>query len=591
MRWSLNELYPSFASEEFQKDLVSLDEKIEDLNQWAVTALQQPGEAKGKLEAYVDKIRGLSALQLRLMAYCNLTLAVDARNEPARNHYDRLQVKSTLLTKPSVLFEGYMRDLEELDAVIKESPLLEEHRFFLEEVKRGTAYLLSEKEEVLLSKLKNTGSSAWTNLQNMLSSTLTVEVELEDGVKHMPLPAVRNLAYHKDPAVRRAGYAAEMKVYGKIEESSAAALNGIKGEVLTVSQLRGYASPLEETLLNSRMDQEILDAMFTAVKEYLPVFRKYLQRKARLLGHEGGLPFHDLFAPVGEGNLTFTYDAAMDFIMKNFYSFSTRLGDYAKTAYEKQWMDVEPRDGKRGGAFCSNLHPIGESRILSNFDGSFSNMTTLAHELGHGYHGLNLREESILNSRYPMPIAETASIFCETIVVKAALKEADTAAALSILESSVSDATQVVVDIFSRFLFESEVFARREQNPLSVSDFKNIMISAQKEAYGEGLDEERLHPYMWINKPHYYSAGLSFYNFPYTFGLLFAKGLYATYLERGESFVSEYDALLAATGKKNVRDVAAMMGVDVTQPDFFRSSLKIIEEDVERFLALTDSMV
>ncbi|MFY9612047.1 MAG: M3 family metallopeptidase, partial [Tissierellaceae bacterium] len=271
-----------------------------------------------------------------------------------------------------------------------------------------------------------------------------------------------------------------------------------------------------------------------------------------------------------------------------FRTFSDRLADYAQNAYENNWLDVEPREGKRGGAFCSNIHPIGESRIMANFEGSFSNMTTLAHELGHGYHGLNLKDESILNSRYPMPIAETASIFCETIVENAQLEKSTDEEVLGILESSISGAGQVIVDIFSRYLFETRLFEIRKDHPLSVDELKNLMVEAQKEAYGDGLDHDYLHPYMWINKGHYYSAGRNFYNFPYAFGLLFAKGIYAEYLNRGKDFVPEYDKLLNATGKNSIKDVAAMVGIDVSNPDFFRNSLKLIEKDIERFIEISE---
>ncbi|MDG2845115.1 M3 family metallopeptidase, partial [Vibrio parahaemolyticus] len=211
----------------------------------------------------------------------------------------------------------------------------------------------------------------------------------------------------------------ELESYKKIEDASSAAINGIKGEVITVTDLRGYKSPLHETLIKSRMDEETLNAMLEAMNESLGIFHKYYKKKAELLGHKGSLPFYDLFAPVGNNDRTFSYEEAMNYIIDNFRTFSDRLADFVKNAYDNNWLDVEPRKGKRGGAFCYNLHCIGQSRIMANFNGSFSNMTTLAHELGHAYHGFNLKDESILNSSYPMPIAETASIFCETIVVNA----------------------------------------------------------------------------------------------------------------------------------------------------------------------------
>lgn len=587
MKWSLKELYESFESPEFLRDSKRILTLIEEVNTYAEKEFQEVERAKEKLETYLHYEMEMSNLVSRVMGFANLTMSTDARNEAAREHFSRIAMKLSAITKAEVLFKRFVKKLENLEEIVSGSEFLCEHSFLLEEAKKEGQYLLSDAEEMLISKLSNTGSKAWTNLQNILTSTLLVEMEKEGEIVSLPLPAVRNLAYDKDPAVRKAAYEAELAAYKKVEESSAAALNGIKGEVLTVSELRGFETPLHETLFQSRMEKETLDAMFDAIREALPSFRKYLKRKAALLGHQKGLPFYDLFAPMGESQMQFTYEEAMDYIVKNFSTFSPKLGQYAKEAYEKNWLDVEPREGKRGGAFCSNLHVIGESRILSNFDGSFSNMTTLAHELGHGYHGFNLKEETILNSSYPMPIAETASIFCETIVVQAALKEMSDREAVTILEQSISDATQVIVDIYSRYLFETKLFETRKDHPLSVKELNAFMLEAQKEAYGDGLDEEVLHPYMWLNKTHYYSAGRNFYNFPYAFGLLFSKGLYAIYLKRGESFVPEYDALLSVTGKKSIKEVAELMDIDVTKPDFFRDSLKIVERDIEKFLELT----
>lgn len=586
MKWSLKELYTSFDSKEYLDDLESLDKKISEYSKWADDNLESLDNPIEKIEKYISFSMDVSKILSKLMSFAHLTNAVEAKNEQSLQYLDKLSVKFSLLTKPNVQFKNFIKNIENLDELINSSHLLKEHEFFLNEIKKATQYMLSEKEEVLISKMQNTGSRAWSSLQNMLASTLLVDINIDGQDKQLPLPVVRNLAHDKDPEIRKKAYEAELQSYKKIEESSAASLNGIKGEVITTSELRGFKSPLEETLFNSRMDKETLDAMLTAMKEFLPVFHKYYRKKAELLGHENGLPFYDIFAPMGQVNRSFTYAEAMDYIIDNFRTFSDRLADYTQNAYDKNWLDIEPREGKRGGAFCSNLHAIGESRILSNFNGSFSNMTTLAHELGHGYHGFNLKDETVLNAGYPMPIAETASIFCETIVVNAALKEASNEEALSILESSISDAGQVIVDIMSRYIFETELFERRKTHALSVNELKEIMLDAQKQAFGNGLDHNVLHPYMWVNKTHYYSAGRNFYNFPYAFGLLFSKGLYAEYLNRGEDFVAEYDELLNATGKNNIVDVAKRMDIDVRDPEFFRNSLRLIEKDIEKFIEL-----
>lgn len=586
MRWNLDKLYTSFDSKEYMEDINKYEALIDKFNLWADEKLIDYKDVTKILEEYIEYSKTLSNLATKLGAYASLVSSVDATNDVALKYLNRLSVMASNLTKPSVKFQTYLNKIDNLEDLVESSSLLKDHKFYLTQIKEYAKYLLSQDEEVLISKMKNTGSTAWTNLQNKISSTLLVDIVLEGENKSLPLPQVRNLAYSPDPELRKTAYEAEIESYRKIEESSAAALNGIKGEVLTTTEMRGYENPLDEVLLQSRMDKEILDAMFTAIKEFLPAFQKYYRKKADLLGHKKGLPFYDIFAPMGKASRTFTLDEAIKYLVENFNSFSTKLGDFAQKAYENNWLDVEIREGKSGGAFCSNLHPIRESRIMSNFDGTFSDMITLAHELGHGYHGLTLFDESILNSRYPMPIAETASIFCETIVTNAALKEADEEEAFGILEASISDAGQVIVDIYSRFLFETEVFERRKSHPLSANEFKEIMMESQRQAYGDGLDHEILHPYMWINKSHYYSASRNFYNFPYAFGLLFAKGLYAEYLNRGEALVEDYDRLLNATGKKNIKDVARMMNIDITKPDFFRNSLNLIQKDIDKFLIL-----
>jgi len=589
-RWSLDELYTSFESQEFKRDFEKCNGEIDALRSWAKSNLASIENPVGKIEEYINMEISLDSLFTKLMSYASLASSVEAKNEEALKAYDKLQVKYTELTEPSVNFQKFLGNLNNLDEVISSSKLLEKHRFYLTEIAEGAKYLLEEKEEILIAKMSNTGAKAWSKLQNMISSTLLVDITVDGEEKQLPLPIVRNMAYDKDPVVRKTAYEAELNSYKKIEESSAAALNGIKGEVITVSKMRGYESPLHETLIKSRMDKETLNAMLAAMEESLPAFHKYYSKKAELLGYENGLPFYDMFAPMGEVEMKFTYEEAGKYIVKNFKTFSDKLADFTSNAFEKRWIDAEPREGKRGGAFCSNLHPIKESRILTNFNGSFSNVTTLAHELGHGYHGSCLRDETILNSHYTMPIAETASIFCETIVMNAALREANEKEAFGILESSISDAGQVIVDIYSRYLFESELFERRNDHPLSVNELKEIMTNAQKKAYGNGLDHQNLHPYMWVNKPHYYYAGLNFYNFPYAFGLLFAKGVYAEYLKRGEAFVPDYDNLLASTGKNNIVEVTKMMDIDIHSVDFWRSSLKLIEKDIERFIELSKTV-
>ncbi|MDY4077521.1 MAG: M3 family oligoendopeptidase [Clostridium sp.] len=582
LNWSLDEIYKSFDDEEFKNDINKLDECIKDINSWGASILRRKDSDVKKLEEYIEKRSDFEELSNKLEIFINLSLSVNTKDKEALRYSDIIEKKLTEVVETFAKVEKWISSIDSLECIIEKSNILKEYKFLFSEIVEKGKYILSEKEENIISNMKNTGSSAWAKLKDNLVSNLMVEI----NGKEEPLTVVLNMAYDKDENVRKNAYEAEIKSYKKIEEGVAAALNGIKGEVLTISNIRGYKSPLQMTLLESRMDEESLNAMLSAMKESLPVFRKYLRKKGELLGHKNGLPFYDLYAPIVDCDMKFSYEEAGDFVEKNFRSFSESLGNYARKAIDNRWIDVMPKEGKVGGAFCENIHYIGESRFLLNFGGSFSDVVTMAHELGHGFHGECLKNEKILNFDYPMPIAETASTFCETIIKTAAIKDANKKEALAILETEICDDTQVIVDIYSRFLFEKNLFEKRKESALSVEEIKNLMIDAQKEAYGDGLDPNFLHPYMWLWKPHYYDADYNFYNYPYAFGLLFSKGLYAEYLKRGDSFVKDYEKLLSITGKNKLEDVAKVMGIDIHNVEFWRSSLKLIEDNIEKFIRL-----
>ena len=588
LNWSLKEIYPSFNNSEFNKDLENLTHVIEDINIWATNIVKDKENLVKKLEDYINKFTTVTDLSSKLSIFINLSLSVNTKDKEALKYSDILEKKLTNLVESSVKLERYISNIENIECIINKSELLKEHEFVLKTVIEQSKYLLSDKEENIIANMKNTGSNAWIKLKDNLISTLKVEIEEDNEIKEVPLTIVLNMAYDKDAKIRKKAYEAEIKSYKKVEEGVAAALNAIKGEVLTVCDFRGYDSPLDKTLIDSRMNKEALEAMFSAMKESLPVFRKYLRRKGELLGHKNGLPFYDLYAPVCEADMKFSYEECTKFVEKNFRTFSDNLGDFASKAINNNWIDVKPREGKVGGAFCENLHFIGESRILLNYGDNFGDVVTLAHELGHGFHGECLNDETTLNSDYPMPIAETASTFCETIIKKAAIKETTKDEALAILETEISDCTQVIVDIYSRFLFEKSFFEARKESSLSVEEINKLMLNAQIEAYGDGLDPDFLHPYMWTWKPHYYDPEYNYYNFPYAFGLLFAKGLYAEYQKRGQTFAKDYEKLLSITGKNKIADVTKIMGIDINDKAFWKNSLKTIEEDIKEFIELSN---
>lgn len=583
-KWNLEQLYKGFDDQAFQDDLKAFETIIQTINHQSQDFNDYDRKVE-KLERHLKNEMELNNLADKLFHFASLNISVDSSNQVANKMVNQLMVKMTELTKTNTVFSKWMKNYPDLNLDIEANPLLKTHAFHLKEIQEQASHMLCSEMEVTLAKLKQTGSSAWGLLQSRLTSMLDVEY---DG-KIITLSEVRNLATDKDPVVRKKAYEAELKAYEKIEDSIAASLNSIKGEVNTISELRGYESPLHEALSHSRMDILTLEAMQAAVKDYYGIFRQYLKRKAKLLGHDNGLPFYDLFAPMGKNDTTFTIEQANAYILKNFGTFSPRLKGLAKRAFDEEWVDYTPRKGKRGGAFCANIHAIKQSRVMTNFTGSFSDMITLSHELGHAYHGEAIFKETSLNSNYTMPVAETASTFCETIVNNAAIKDVQSKEEkIFLLESSIQDYTQVVIDIMSRFIFEKSVFDGRKQTVFDAKELKELMVDAQKQTYGDGLDQDVLHPYMWVCKPHYYSGGLSYYNFPYTYGLLFAKGLYAKYLEDKQAFVNIYDDLLASTGQMSVEAVAKLADIDVTKKAFWISSLELLKKDIELFLDLTE---
>ena len=579
--WNLNDLYTGYDSEAFQQDFAALDTHINAMNALAESLNQR--DPHSTLKAIIEQLSAYQTLTRRLGAYLSLRQSANTADQQTVSMNSRFQIKTSQSALASTRFQKWIA-AQDLDALIPSDPLFQQHAFWLQEIRSHAAHTLSDEVEDAIGKMELNGSNAWAQLQEYMTSTVAVTMDGQDYT----LSSIRNLAYSTDPTVRKKAYEAELKAYDKIKDAVCFALNSIKGEANTVSELRHFDSVLDMTLFNSRMRKETLDAMFTAIDEALPRFHAYLRHKAELLGYTDGLPFYELFALMGKSTRTFTTDEAKAYLIQNFTPFSKDVAGIIERAFDEEWIDFFPRKGKVGGAFCCNLPMLKQSRVLTNFDGSLSDVVTLAHELGHAYHGHRIENHSPLNTRYSMPVAETASTFNETVIMNAAIRDAASdEEKMMLIESTLHDVTQVICDIYSRYLFETEVVEKRKDGFLFSDDLEDIMLRAQKKAYGTGLDHSQLHPYMWICKSHYYDAGLNFYNFPYAFGCLFAKGLYAQYQKEGPAFVDKYNRLLEATTVSSVEDVAAMAGIDITKPDFWRDSLAIVETMIDEFIALS----
>ncbi len=583
-QWDLSILYTGFDTPEFARDMASFDEAIgevisfsQSLDTFAPTEL---------LLKYIELETKVSSLAEKLFIYCNLRYSANTADVEAASTMGVLMGKLSAVAAPSAKINKAIAKIENIEKVIEQNELLSEHCYGILNIVKDSKHLLSDAEESLFAEMNISGASAWSDLQSTLTSSLKVDYNGEE----ITLSSARNLAYDPDQAVRKAAYEAELAAYPKIDTATAFALNSIKLQVINEAARRGYSSPLAKALDNSAMKQETLDALLSAMNEYMPAFRKYLKAKAKALGHEGGLPWYDLFAPMGKSESNYTTEYARDYLLGIFGKFDSELHDMVKEAFDNSWIDFFPREGKVGGAFDCAVHCAGQSRVLTNFDGSFSDIVTLAHELGHSFHDRQVYKNSPLNRDYSMPVAETASTFNETLVMNTAIAECeDKETKLALIESQLMDATQVIVDIYSRYLFETSVFENRPTEFLSAERMCALMLEAQKKAYGDGLDENTLHPYMWLCKGHYYSGGLSFYNYPYAFGSLFANGLYAKYIAEGKPFVETYKKMLRATGTSTVEDAALVCGIDLTDVNFWRSGLESMKKQIDLFCELVEA--
>ena len=584
-KWNLDILYTGFDTPEFTADLDRLPRLIAELESFAKGAHEL--DKTTLLTEYIRMSEELSELINKLAIYANLRYSANTRDTEAASMLGRIMAMASSTAAPNARLNKIISQIGNIEEIIDTTPALADYRYLLTNIVRDSKYLLSDREENIMARMDLSGATAWSDLQSSLTSGVKVDYKGEE----ITLSSARNLAYSPDATVRREGYEAELACYDKIKDAVAFALNSIKLQVLTECELRGYESPLDKSLYQSRMKRETLEALLTAMQEYLPAFHKYLKAKAKALGHEGALPWYDLFAPMGKCDKVYTKEDARDYLLGIFRGFDTELHDMVKHAFDNEWIDFYPRDGKVGGAFDCGVPSAKESRVLTNFDGSFSDVVTLAHELGHSFHDRQVFAHSVINQGYSMPVAETASTFNEVLVMETAIAAAeDKDEKLALIESQLMDACQIICDIYSRFLFERSVFENRPTEFMSADRMCELMLDAQKRAYGDGLDESTLHPYMWLCKGHYYSGGLSFYNYPYAFGGLFARGLYAKYKDEGAPFVGTYKAMLKATSITDVEECALIAGVDLTDVSFWRAGLKSIADRIDEFCELVADM-
>ena len=585
-RWSVADVHQSFDARSFTDAMESagagvtrLEALFEEHNVRAITPRPvQPADGEAA-DSVISTFNNVVEAQEILGAYIYATVSTDSRNERAQGLLSEMETLDARVSPLLARLADWVAALgtEQLATVSTEA---RDHLGPLERLQARAEHQMSEVEEGLYSELGTTGSSAWGRLQGDLTSQLSTEVHLPTGTKTMPMAAVRGLSTDSDLNVRKAAYEAEMRAWPTIAVACAAAMNSIKGEAKVVNRRRKWKQPLDASLYSNNVSLETFNAMQSAVHASLPDFRRWMRVKAKLVGDTNGLSWWNLSAPLSISPGPISWDQGISLVKGAFASYSDRLSHLVDRSINEQWLDAEPREGKVGGAFCMSFVDD-RSLVLLNWSGSVDSAQVTAHELGHAYHNTQLAHRTALQKRLPMALAETASIFCETLVVEEGLSRLQGDDRLALLDVDLIGANQVVVDIHSRFLFETEVFARRQKRTLGVSELNEIMLSAQRDAYGDGLDQTTAHPHMWVLKPHYY--GSHFYNWPYTYGLLFGLGLYAQYQLDPEKFRDGYDDVLSRAGMDTAEQLGQAFGIDVTSESFWTASLDVLRARMRNY--------
>ena len=626
--WDLGSIYPDINSEKYKSDLAKLTEGIKTLK--ALNDQAENPDQKNHLNIQnwiadffkADDILG--PLANTLAAYSYSIYSVDTTS---KSLLDNLNQVESITDQYEIQLNRFSHTVSKNRGILSEFyanfPQYRKYEFSINEMLEDDIHTLSPELEGIIAKLQQTGGRAWDRLHEQLISNL------KDPETGKLFNELRNDAYSPDARLRKESWQKEIALLKQNEIAFAASLNNLKGETLSLLEERSWNCAIDRALSSSRMKKETLDALIAAIEESLPQWRRYLKAKAEYLknhnatastncGKEKGLAFYDLFAPLdgntaSDGNTNtagqtetgcntatpsatnnraaseesllsknWTFEEARDYIIKEFTSFSPVMGDFAKNAFDKNWIDARVHPGKVGGAYCQDFYVQKESRVLSNFTGAFSDIITLAHELGHAFHFFCIKDKDYRNANYPMTLAETASTFAETIVKQDILKTASKEDRIKILELDLQDTCQVLVDILCRFYFERSVFEERQNGELTSEDFCRLMADAQERSYGDGLSAQR-HEYMWAVKSHYYSVDLDFYNFPYAFGQLFAAGLYSRYKKEGKAFVDIYCNLLSDTGSMSCEDLCFKAGFDITKKDFWKSGIDFYINEIEQF--------
>jgi len=523
--------------------------------------------------------------------FLNCQLSVDGKNAPAKALFTKIQSTAAQLGQA---YNAVKQLLKLASDEFVEAYLQAKHtapqRFNIAEMRKLRDQALPLAEEDLLIRLDVNGPQAWGNLYDNLASSIVCELDLPDGRRSVGLAEAASLSQSEAEPVRKAAFLATGRGWQNHEESASAILNALSGWRLDVYERRSHTKKvhfLDEPLHYSRITHATLDAMMTAVKEAAPMGRQVLSLQAQLLGRDRLGPW-DLFAPCPSrdgSSEVYPFAEAIELIADAYGSIHPDMGEFVQMMASRRWIDGTVGPNKRPGAYCTQFAKSRTPRVYMTYTGGMRELKTLAHELGHAFHNWVMRDMPFEETHYPMTLAETASIFGETVVNHALIEQATSPAERRAFTwAQAREVESLLLNIPARFEFERRFYERRRDAALQPAELKQLMTESWQAWYGDALSE--MDPMFWASKLHFSIASLSFYNFPYTFGYLFSLGVYASRARLGGKFYQSYVNLLRDTGRMTAEDLAAKhLGADLTRPDFWRQSIAIAKQSVDQFAA------
>ncbi|WP_090774231.1 M3 family oligoendopeptidase [Shouchella lonarensis] len=583
MKWDLDSLFKGGSQSE---ELAAFLQETDTLFQ---TWLDRP-ETDVIISELTHAVDMLFGRINEMFSFVSCLIAQDVNDNQALLLEEKLQVQRVKFESLRLRLAARLRELEDdAFATLLTEEALKPFAFSLSELRQHAKDEMDPAREHLAASLAKDGYHAWQSVYNEAVGRMEIPFEEDGETKILSAGQLSNRLDSPNTAVRERASLAYQKAWSKEAPLFAQTLNRLAGFRLSLYEARGWDDVLKEPHALNRMQEKTLQTMWETITKNKSRFYRYMDEKAKLLGVEK-LSFRDVHAPLPVENKEqsdIPYDDACDLIIRHFRKFSPKMADFAEMALRDGWIEAENRAGKRPGGFCTTFLLSGESRIFMTYDGSMANVATLAHELGHAYHSWCLKNKPVqLAKEYPMSIAEMASTFAEIIVADALLAETeDEATKKMLVENHLSRSLSFFMNIHARFLFEMRFYEERKNGMVSQERLNEMMVAAQKEAYGDQLSE--YDPYFWASKLHFHITMRPFYNFPYTFGYLFSLGVYAQALKSGASFEDQYIALLEDSGSMTMEDLAMKhLGVDLTTPQFWQEALDVVLADVDKFLAL-----